>query len=89
MKTISGAIIGTKTKDGIEIKSIKEYAFERFSERGYGASQVKGVYQKFDPKPGNKPNRNVYESDKVRVVVDIKTQELITVVRLKGRRKRK
>jgi phage-related protein (TIGR01555 family) len=84
-KSIAGVILGSKTKDGVEIKSIRDHAYNRMSERGYGASQVKGTYQLSDPKPGNRPNTSVYERGGLRVVVNYKTKELVTVVRTRGK----
>ena len=84
-KTISGVIIGTKTRDGLDIKSIRDHAMDRMTERGFGASQVKGVLQSFDPTPGNKPDRNVYENSELRVIIGKNGGELVTVIRKKRR----
>ena len=91
-KSISGAIVGTKTKDGITVNSISEHAFKRIDERGYGASQIKGTYQLSDSKPSNDDpdNANLYERNGMRVVIDKNTGNIISVIRLdkKGGKKR-
>ena len=80
-KTIDGVIKGSETKNGAEIKTIDEHAYERMDERGYGPSQIKYIYQTYDSKKGKK-GRTLYEDGKVRVVINEKIGMMISIVRL-------
>ena len=81
-KTILGALKGTKTHDGVTVKSIDGHAIDRMVERGYASSHLKNVIENSKPRPGNKPDRNIYEKGRMRVVVNCKTGHIVTVVRL-------
>jgi len=83
--TIKGVLIGSRTIDGVEIKSIDIHAIERMIERGFGASQIRNVYETAEPKKGNIYGRNVYEKNGVRVIININEGVIISVIRLKHR----
>ena len=95
-KSVDGVLIGLKTKDGVSIESIDyPHVYERLLERGYGASQIKGVLELGDVKSGTRPNTTWYERGGVRVIVNYKEKAIKTVIRVnsrkgkKGRRKKK
>jgi phage-related protein (TIGR01555 family) len=74
------AIKGTKTSDGNIVKSIRKHAFDRAKERDIYPSSIKKALEKGKPKPGNRPNRSVYEHNGTRAIYDYEKKQLVTVI---------
>ncbi len=82
------ALKGIKTSDGNVVKSIRKHAFDRAKERNIYPSSIKAALENAKPKPGNKPNRSVYEHNGTRAVYDYQKQQLVTVIYVgKGKQK--
>jgi hypothetical protein len=79
---LKDTLVGQKTADGEEIKSISSHATMRFGQRHIKPEKALDALQNPDKtKPGNsgEGNRTVYIKGKTRVVFDHDTQEIKTV----------
>jgi 8-oxo-dGTP pyrophosphatase MutT (NUDIX family) len=85
-KTLDGVLIGSKTSDGVEVKSISEHAYQRIVERGYGGSHIKGVLASVVPTAGNTADTRVYEKKGMKVVINYQTGKIVSVIRKERRR---
>lgn len=81
----------TKTSDGVVVKSISNHAAFRFSKRNISPNKAKNIMMSQDTvvKPGNTARTTTYDSDGIRVVLDNKTGNIVTVAKRKQAKKRR
>ena len=86
-KEYKKALIGATTSDGKQVKGVWQHAMDRVKQRNIYPSSVKAAITKGTSRPGNRPNRTVYERNGTRVVFDDSTNEVVTAIYLgKGKK---
>ena len=81
---IQKKLVGQKTHDGIEIKSISNHAFDRIGERKMSIGRINRMRTEGKTSPGNNPNTRCYDVDGSRMVLDTNSGNIITVMWRKG-----
>lgn len=81
---------GTKASDGQEVKSVSGHAVGRMKQRNITPKQVQSVLASKSNKisPGKTKSTKCYEENKIRVVMNEKTGNIVSVMR-RGRNGRK
>lgn len=78
---LNDALVGQKTSDGKEIKSVHQHAVRRAGERHIKPQKALEALQSPDrTEPGNTGNRTCYFKGRVKVVFDNDTSEVKTVI---------
>lgn len=72
---------GAETSTGVKVESVSRHAVERMVSRHISAKVVRQVLKKAKPKPGNKPDTECYDTDKIRIVLGTKSRRIISVMR--------
>lgn len=89
-KEYSTILLNCKTSDGVVIKSTSIHALERAVQRHIPASDVKSVLQQDKkPKPGQDASTRLYEGNGLRVVLNFKTGNIVSVMRRRSNGKAK
>ena len=88
MRTITGVIKGQTAKNGTVINSIRYHAHCRIKERGYSGSHILNVMQTGEQSKGTEENSTAFDKGNLRVVINDKIGELITIIRLRRNRPR-
>lgn len=84
---LSSRLIGQKTHDGVEIKSISSHAFDRVSGRRISPSRIDKMRTEGQVSDGNNPHTRCYDVDGSRMVVDIDSGKVVTVMWRRGKKK--
>lgn len=78
--------VGKKTADGIEIKSVSRHAFDRVGERNISDGAISAMLTTQKTSPGNTDRTRCYEAKGLRMVLDIKTGNVVTVMKRRNNR---
>jgi len=88
LKRYKSGIIGKKTSAGKQVKSVRDHAVDQAVERSIRIESINEALKKGKTRPGNKPNRTVYEYNDTHVVYDDLKNEVVTVI-YKGNHKKR
>lgn len=76
---IKKRFVGTKTSDGVEIKSFRDHAFDRIAERKISNGRIQKMLESSEvSQDKTHPERRVYDVPGSRMVVDIDKGEIVT-----------
>lgn len=84
---IEKRLVGQKTHDGVEIRSVSAHAFDRIGGRKMSVGRIDRMRNEGVPSPGNRPHTRCYDIDGSRMVVDTESGNVITVMWRGGRKK--
>lgn len=79
-KQYSNVLLQSKTSDGVTIRKLSKHSLDRANGRKITSAMVKRVIQTAQPGKGNTERTHVYDKDGIRVVVDIRTGEIVTIM---------
>ncbi|MBQ5999986.1 MAG: DUF1073 domain-containing protein [Clostridia bacterium] len=75
-------LIGEKTIDGVKINGLYNHMFDRAAQRSISPGEIRNCIKTANSVyPGNVTNRRVYQTPKMKVVVDFKEGEIVTIIR--------
>lgn len=84
---LSNRLVGQKTHDGIEIKSVSSHAFDRVGGRRISPGRIDKMRTEGEVSEGNNPHTRCYDVDGSRMVVDTDSGKVVTVMWRKGKKK--
>lgn len=79
-KRYSKILLGSKTSDGIEIKSISQHAYDRAAQRGISPGKILDTLKADPVVSKNDRSCNLYDVQGCRVVLNKKTGNLVTIM---------
>ena len=77
---IKKRLVGQKTHDGIEIKSVSSHAFDRIGGRKMSTGRIDQMRTQGKVSPGNQPDTRCYDIEGSRMVLNTATGNIITVM---------
>ena len=81
---ITKRLVGQTTSDGVKITGVSGHAFDRLGGRKISTGRVEKMLQSKDVKPGHTPTTRCYDIPGSRMVVDVKTGNVVTVMWRRG-----
>ena len=84
---ITKRLVGQKTHDGVEIKSVSNHAFDRIGGRKMSTGRIDRMRTEGVVSPGNQPDTRCYDIEGSRMVLDTSTGKVITVMWRGGKKK--
>lgn len=84
---ITKRLVGQKTHDGIEIRSVSSHAFDRIGGRKMSVGRIDKMRTEGKASPGNRPHTRCYDIDGSRMVIDTDSGNVMTVMWRGGRKK--
>lgn len=84
---IAERLIGQTTSDGVKITGVSGHAFDRLGGRKISTGRVEKMLQSTDIKPGHTEATRCYDIPGSRMVVDVKTGNVVTVMWRRGGKK--
>lgn len=79
-RKISERFVGTKTHDGVEIKSFSSHAFDRVGGRKISPGRIEKMMSQGTVSQGHTPNTRCYDHNGSRMVLDTDTGKVVTVM---------
>lgn len=79
-RKISERFVGTKTHDGVEIKSFSSHAFDRVGGRKISPGRIEKMMSQGTVSQGHTPNTRCYDNNGSRMVLDTDTGKVVTVM---------
>ena len=77
----SKILVGVRTIDGEEVKSLYEHFYDRAAQRKFSPADVRNCLRDADVVyPGNTGLRRVYQTDRMKAVINTNTGELVTAM---------
>ena len=76
----SERFVGTKTHDGVEIKSFSSHAFDRVGGRKISPGRIEKMMSQGTVSQGHTPNTRCYDHNGSRMVLDTDTGKVVTVM---------
>ena len=80
-KAVEKKLVGKTTADGVKIKKVSRHALDRIGERSISEDTVERLLSTTVTSPGHTERTRCYESKNVRMVVDIKSGTVVSVMR--------
>ena len=74
-------LVGKKTADGVEIKKVSNHAFDRVDGRNISEQTINELINTQITSPGNTERTRCYEIKKYRMILDIKSGIVVTVMK--------
>ena len=84
---IEKRLVGQRTHDGVEIRSVSAHAFDRIGGRKMSVGRIDKMRTDGVPSPGNRPHTRCYDIEGSRMVVDTESGNVMTVMWRGGRKK--
>lgn len=84
---IAERLVGQTTSDGVKITGVSGHAFDRLGGRKISTGRVEKMLQSTDIKPGHTEATRCYDIPGSRMVVDVKTGNVVTVMWRRGGKK--